>query len=72
MKDKLKIALIGCGRVAAHHARSIEKIPDLANLIAVCDLVDERSNFLAKNFSVHAYSNYYEMLYENRYRQWKS
>ena len=65
MKDKLNIALIGCGRVAAHHARSIKEIPDLANLIAVCDLVDERSNILGENFGVPAYSNYNEMISEN-------
>ena len=62
MKKKLNIGLIGCGRVAGHHARSIAKISELMNLVAVCDLVEVRANDLAKQFNVPAHTNYYEML----------
>ena len=62
MGNNLKVAIIGCGRVAGHHARSIEKIPDLFTLVAVCDLVEERRNELSNNHRVPGYENYYEML----------
>ena len=62
MKNKINIALIGCGRVAGHHARSIDSIPDLAKLVAVCDLVDLRSSELGNNHNVPFYNNYFEMM----------
>ena len=62
MDNKLNIALIGCGRVAGHHARSIAKIPELARLVAVCDLVEERGNDLANTYNIDAFNNYFEML----------
>ena len=62
MKKLLNVALIGCGRVAGHHARSIAKIPELMNLVAVCDLVEERANDLSEGHHVPAYNNYYKML----------
>ena len=55
MNRAINIAIIGCGRVAGHHARSIAEIPDIANLVAVCDLVEERANDLGKQFNVPAY-----------------
>ena len=61
-KDILNIAIIGCGRVAGHHARSIDKIPGKARLVAVCDLVEERANELASAHDVLAYQNYHQML----------
>ena len=62
MDNKLNIALIGCGRVAGHHARSIAKIPELARLVAVCDLVEERGNDVANTYHIDAFNNYFEML----------
>ena len=62
MEKILNIAIIGCGRVAGHHARSIQKITDKLKLTAVCDPVDTRREEVAKACNVHAYANYYEML----------
>jgi len=62
MKKLLNVALIGCGRVAGHHARSIAKIPELMNLVAVCDLVEDRANDLSEAYNVPGYNNYYNML----------
>ena len=66
MNRVINIAIIGCGRVAGHHARSITEISDLANLVAVCDLVEERANDLGKQFNVPAYSNYYYLVSSNK------
>lgn len=58
-----KIALIGCGRIAGHHAKSIAEIPAV-ELSAVCDLVEEKANNYSKQYSVPHFSNYHKMLRE--------
>ena len=65
MGKVLNVALIGCGRVAGHHARSIEKIPEIMNLVAVCDLIEEHAKAIANVHNVPAYTNYYRMLSEH-------
>ena len=67
MKKKIGVGIIGCGRVAGHHARSIEKLDEDFELCAICDINDNRSeelNSTLKN-SVPAYDNYHHMLKEN-------
>lgn len=61
MKKKVKFALIGCGRVAGHHARSINELPE-AQLVAVCDLKEDRAKAYGQEFNVPYYLNYNEML----------
>jgi predicted dehydrogenase len=58
---KLKFALIGCGRVSHCHADALKKI-DGAELIAVCDLVEEKAVSLAKKYNIKSYTNYHLML----------
>ena len=60
MKD-LNIALIGCGRVAGHHCRSIENSPGV-NLTAVCDLIEDNAKNYGDEFSVPYFTNYHQML----------
>lgn len=62
-KKTVRVALIGCGRIAGHHARSIAKTEGV-ELAAVCDLVAERADAYAKEFSVPAYGDYRQMLRE--------
>jgi len=57
----LKIAIIGCGRVAAHHCRSIKETAGVA-LTAVCDLVESKAAEFGRDFNVPHYSNYRVML----------
>jgi len=61
MNKKLKFALIGCGRVSRCHADSIKRIKE-AELIAVCDLVQDKAASMAKEYQVKCYTNYHEML----------
>ena len=58
---KISVALIGCGRVAAHHARSIQAI-DGVELTAVCDLDSAKSDTLGADYGVPAFTNYHTML----------
>ena len=57
--DKLKFAVIGCGRIAARHAEIINKI---AKLSAVCDIKPERAKALAEKYSCHAYNHIEDLL----------
>lgn len=62
--SEISVGLIGCGRVAGHHARSIEAIDGVC-LAAVCDLDHARADALAEMYGAAAYSNYHTMLTEH-------
>lgn len=57
----LRVALIGCGRIAGHHCRSIAANEGVA-LAAVCDLVPEKAEAYAKEHGVPAFADYHVML----------
>ena len=60
MSENIKVALIGCGRIAGHHCRSIEAV-DGIQVAAVCDLEIAKANEYSENFAAPAFSNYHEM-----------
>lgn len=55
------VAVIGCGRIAGHHCRTIAENPAL-RLIAVCDLDLAKAQEYSKAYDVPCYSNYHQML----------
>jgi predicted dehydrogenase len=55
----IKFAIIGCGRIAQRHA---EHINNNGKLIAVCDVVKEKADELAKKYDATAYTDVQEML----------
>jgi len=57
----INVAVIGCGRVAGHHIRSIAQVTG-GQIVAVCDLVVEKAQAYAKQYNVAAFANYHEML----------
>ena len=57
----VSFAIIGCGRIAKRHAEQIAKV---GNLVAVCDIVEEKANELAAIYKATAY-NSIEKLLEN-------
>ena len=59
--EALGVALIGCGRIAGHHCRSIG-LADGVRLAAVCDLVAERARAYGEEFSVPWFVNYHDMM----------
>ncbi len=61
LNPPVTIALIGCGRIAGHHCRSITEVEG-ASLAAVCDLLPEKSEPYAKEFGVPGYTDYRRML----------
>jgi UDP-N-acetyl-2-amino-2-deoxyglucuronate dehydrogenase len=54
-----QFALVGCGRIAQRHAENIQGI---GRLKAVCDIVPERADALAKKFDCKAYYNFDDLL----------
>ena len=57
----IKVALIGCGRIAGHHCGSLAVV-DGISLAAVCDLDIAKANAYAQQFDVPAFDDYRNML----------
>lgn len=62
--NTVKVALVGCGRIAGHHARSIVAT-DGVELACVCDLDEAKAKAYGDEFSVPFYTNYRTMLAEH-------
>jgi UDP-N-acetyl-2-amino-2-deoxyglucuronate dehydrogenase len=52
MKDPVKFAIIGCGRIAQRHA---EHINNKGKLVAVCDVVEQKADVLAAKYNAQSY-----------------
>ena len=50
--EKLKFAIIGCGRIAQRHAEHINR---LGVLVAVCDIEQAKADTLAQQYKANAY-----------------
>lgn len=59
--NTVQVAVIGCGRIAGHHCRSIANVPGVA-LTAVCDLIADKAKAYGEEFGVPWFTNYREML----------
>lgn len=59
MKNKVKFALVGCGRISERH---LESIVEYGELVAVCDIIVEKAQFIAEKFPARVYSSLEEML----------
>lgn len=57
----MNIALVGCGRISRNHLETIQQIDNL-NLVAVCDIIEERAKEKGEKYGVPYYTNYDEML----------
>ena len=59
---KIRIAVIGCGRISANHFSSIEQFSDDMELVAVCDTDDKRLDACAERYGVKKYTSYSKLL----------
>ena len=57
--EKLNFAIIGCGRISNRHAGHIAK---QGNLVAVCDVIEERAKTLGEEYGANWYGSVDEML----------
>jgi len=64
--EKIKYALIGCGRIAPNHIAAVINNQDIIELAAVCDIVPENSRTLLAGFKldsgIQTYADYKEMI----------
>ena len=59
--DKIKFAIIGCGRISYRHIEAIKENPQ-AELMALCDLNVDRARERNEGVNVEIYRDYNEML----------
>jgi len=61
--NKIRFAIIGCGRIAQRHA---EHIQNFGQLVAVCDIIEERAKDLASRTGANAYRLASDMLQKEK------
>lgn len=59
MKNTIRFAIIGCGRIAQRHA---EHISNNGKLVAVCDIEKEKADLLAQKYDAKAYYDINDLL----------
>lgn len=59
---KIRIAIVGCGRIAKNHFSSITKHTESMELVAVCDIDQQALGNAAKEYGVKGYQYIEEML----------
>ena len=55
----IKFGIVGCGRIAERHA---EHIQNLGELVAVCDIKQDRIDAFSKKYSCNSYLDINELL----------
>lgn len=63
MNSPLRFAIIGCGKIAPRHSAEASK---QGQLTAVCDIVKERADSLAKSSGAHPYYSIDELLQKEK------
>ncbi|HIJ72955.1 MAG TPA: Gfo/Idh/MocA family oxidoreductase [Candidatus Hydrogenedentes bacterium] len=60
--DKIRIAHIGCGRVSGTHFAALHHLHDKLELVAVCDIVEQKAADAAQRTGAPPYTDYRRML----------
>jgi predicted dehydrogenase len=55
----VKFAIVGCGRIAQRHAKHIS---NYGQLVAVCDIVEQKADQLGKEYAANVYYNLDDLL----------
>jgi len=64
-KSTYNIALIGCGRIGARHAKILSELEGF-KLVAVCDIIEENAKKFAEEYNCPFFLDYKEMLKEEK------
>lgn len=62
--SKLKVAVVGCGSIARYRHLPEYAANDQVELVAVCDIVEDRAKEMAEQYDAKAYTDYKTMLAE--------
>ena len=60
---KVKFGIVGCGRIAERHAEHIQK---QGELVAVCDLKQDRLNLFKEKYNCNSYRDIDDLLSSER------
>ncbi len=60
--NKLRVAILGAGLIAPNHAAGFQEVPDLAQVVGICDINRENADNLATLFDAKIYSDYRELI----------
>jgi UDP-N-acetyl-2-amino-2-deoxyglucuronate dehydrogenase len=63
---RLRTGFIGCGRIVGKHVGAVRELGNELELAAVCDLIPERAETIAKQTGARAYTDYREMIERER------
>ncbi len=58
----MRIGLVGCGRISKNHFESIKHCGEDLNLVAVCDIIEERAFAASKEYGGKVYTSLEDML----------
>lgn len=58
----IKVGFVGTGNITRRHFGALEKLRERAEVVAVCDVVEERAQAAAEPLGAHVYTSSYEML----------
>ncbi len=63
MDRKIRVALIGCGNISNSHIGGYKAVPELADVVACCDLDEKKAKAYAERNNIPAYyTDFNEML----------
>lgn len=60
--SKIRFGIIGCGVIQDWHAQVLKNLSDIAELVAVCDIVPEKAKNAAEKFGARSYTDLNEMV----------
>lgn len=64
--EKLRVGVIGAGRISVMHLGAIEYLKDIVELVCVCDIRCERAEIVASKYHCNVYEDYTQMLEKER------
>ena len=66
--QKLKVAVIGCGSIARNRHLPEYENNNAVEIVAVCDIVEERAVEMASEYNAKSYTSYEELLENEQVR----
>ena len=60
--DKIRVGILGAGLIAPNHAAGFQEVPNLVEVVAVCDTNRENAENLAALFDARIYSDYQTLI----------
>src|SRR4051794_32864399 len=64
-RDRVRTALVGCGKVGQIHAEALGSLPN-SEFVAVCDGMTDRAGALSSRYGAKAFSDVAVMMRESR------